>query len=182
MRLSTLLILLIIPTSIISQVSVEGGALEIDLVKSKKINTILQVGSVSTGKGNVKIMARVKFKNSTNEEIDLNKFSLVDHKNKLRFRGADILGGILLVDKKIPWGYYKPEIEDTFHNYTLEGYQDFERKTQYTLRKKDIAQTYYHPLDYDAKSVKLIFIVSKKILQEEYDLYYKKTKIATVEL
>jgi len=179
-----------------SQVAVENETLEVHMTKGRKQAKFNVRSRHGAGKGSFEIFTVIELKRLKNKDdiIDLNKFSLIDHSNKLRYRGSDISighplgykeGSILMMEKVANtsiYGSYNPEIRDTFSDYTIDGYQDIQRKTQFGLRKKDVTQTYFHPVGKGVKRVRLIFYIPNQLKEKEYQLYYAQTKVGTITL
>lgn len=194
MKQYILILLIILFSDLHSQVLVENGNLEITLTSGRKASGMLhQGGSVIMSTRDFKIIAKVEFKNYNDSVVDLNKFSLIDHNNKIRFRGSDFnisnaLGwhnGIMLQSDDIGTSFYtdyKPEIRDSFYDYSIPNYTNYERKVKLRFSKKSITQLYYPHLDSKLKKIRLYFILPRKIKEKQYDLYYESKKIGTIKI
>lgn len=137
-------------------------------------------------------------------EIDMNKFYLVDHKNKLRYRLIDciilksIFSGINGGERHVterPWEneeqdvlrigetyervYYNPEVHDSFKDYTMEGYTDISNTINFGNKRNPLlAEVYYSPINYKKKlNFYLRFAVKTLEPKQSFDLYYGEKKV-----
>jgi len=191
------LLLFLTPYFIFAQLEVQNDNLIIELTKGKKVGFLAGSNSAAVGKGNMRVATYIEFTNTDPDKkriIDLNKFSLVDHQSKKRYRGVDLavghpLGykeGKRLTKKKLRVMNlninYDPDVVDTFEDYTLEGYNNVERKTKLAVGKKYSSVIYYDHINRRVKRVQLFFAVPKKLKGNPVDIYYGKEKVGTFEI
>jgi hypothetical protein len=145
-----------------------------------------------------------KIAKNKDEDIDVNKFSIVDHQNKLRYRMIDCIplvytasgidGGKRYVTE-IAWEnkehnvynlrptreriFYNPEVHDSFEDYNLEGYQNVLHETNFGSKRKAVkAEIYYSPITYKNKmKVYFRFAVKRHHKNQLFDLYYGDEKV-----
>lgn len=131
------------------------------------------------------------------EPIDVNMYSLVDETNKLRYRPVCVssnyprkkpkmvrktLTSYLKLTKEDCFskvfgpnpGYaYKPEYQDSFSDYTFEGYKVCEVELPYKIRGEEGVTTYYFkPKKYDALRISFSFALPKIHQSANFKLYY----------
>lgn len=195
-------IIFIIAFSIVAlgqELKVENGNLSIKFLKAKKVSNTLNLNSTSRIKSKElkKVLIKCKLKSLDKNAKDLNKFSLVDHKNKLRYRPTDIstqtvgqinITKLLKTDVKLGGMYklqagilYEPEIEDTFTNYDINGYTNVEIPYTFNKRKNKKGIVYFQPVRYNFKA-HFFFAILTKSENSELELYYGSEKIYKIEL
>ncbi|WP_055437656.1 hypothetical protein [Lacinutrix algicola] len=180
----------------------ENGNLTVDYQKAKKVSKTFNLNSSSKLKSEsfIKISIKCKIKSLNKEDIDINKFSLVDHKNKLRYRPMDIsfqpVMGYLaypkLLKSKLKLGSmykhqaglaYKPEIKDSYVEYTIEGYTDVEVPFNFGTKKNPKKSVvYFRPNNFHKFKSLFFFPISKSAENPDLEFYYGKEKISKVEL
>ena len=91
MKLS-LIIFLFTSIPLFSQLLIEDKQLEFEYLSSRTVSKSFNLNSSSKSNSDelYKIEVKFKLKSLDKKEIDINKFSLVDMTNKLRFRPSDI--------------------------------------------------------------------------------------------
>lgn len=178
----------------------EKDEVSVKFIKAKKSANTFNLVSTSriTGNGLQKVMIKCKIKSMAKEKyIDFNKFSLVDHHNKLRYRPTDISSQIvaqynikklLKSDVDLPGYYtfgnfsYQPEIRDTFTDFDINGYTNIE--IPYVFRKGSKKQKkftiYFHPSIYNIKA-HFFFAIIEKAENPDFEFYYGNEKITDVE-
>ena len=131
------------------------------------------------------------------ENFDPNKFYLTSEKYKVRVRPIDLkhnyavgmvfIGFPYLIDfnpkdKRIKqWAKYKPEIEDTFWNYKIDGFQDISPSINFgTKRKPKKVSPYLDHKELRACRIDVYFSVPKEF--EKGKIYYGTKVIADFEL
>lgn len=198
-----LLIALILVTSLVFSQKTISENYEFRYITSKKNSKFLEGNtsnySVSVPKEHKKIQVRFKMKSISGEkeDFDPNKFSLVSEKYKFRLRPIDLkhnyavgmvfIGFPYLVDfnpkdEKIKQCVkYKPEIEDTFWDYQIEGYQDISPSINFgTKRKPKRVSPYLDHKELRACRIDVYFSVPKDL--EKGKVYYGNEIIADFEL
>lgn len=135
-----------------------SDSLKLEVVKSKVISKTFNVRSGTKLKSNQmkKIQVKLKMESLDKDSIDINAFSLIDKKNKLRYRLIEFSGyktfsiansGITgkrylkteYVNKKgkpykdLP--EYNPSITDSFYDYNFEGFENVEIPTTFIINK-----------------------------------------------
>lgn len=136
------------------------------------------------------------------EPIDVNKYSIVDEENNIRYRPVCVRSNYprkkvksrrrnlksslkLLTEDCIskfwgaPMGYaYLPEYKDSFYDYDFSDCKLDEVRLNYVLRKKKGTTSYYfRPRDEDRLHVEFTFAFHKRIKNSNLKLYYGKEKI-----
>ncbi|WP_432411391.1 hypothetical protein [Rasiella sp. SM2506] len=203
----TFLLLFIFLGSYAQEIVVTKDSLQLEFKKNRKASkffNVRQSNEVNSDKL-TKRMFRVKIESLNEKPVDINAFSLVDTKNKVRYRVGDYIGykGISiggsgvhsskylkteLLNKRgkplIPYPKYDENIEDTFTNYDFEGYHNIEFETNFKTRKKPkLSIVYYGPTTMKKFTADLYFITINELdSSAELELYYKKEKINDIEL
>jgi len=176
----------------------ENGELSIKFINSKKVSNKFNMNSTSKIKSKDlnKVLIKCKLKIIKDKVIDLNKFSLVDHENKLRYRPTDIstqtvgqinISKLLKTDVKLGGMYklqaglyYRPEVKDSFTDYNIEGYTNFEIFYSFGKGKKmKKASLYFQPVKFNFKA-HFFFAILKKSNNSNLELYYGNKKITDI--
>jgi hypothetical protein len=182
---------------------VENGNLSVEFKKSKKVSNTFNLNSSSKIKSKElkKISIKCKVQSLNKDKVDINKFSLVDHKNKLRYRPTDIsfqpvVGYLVfgkLFKKDINYGKmakfqagidYKPEIKDTYMDFSIEGYTDVEIPMTFAvgIGKKEKSIVYFQPNNYNKFQALIFFAIVEKAKNPDLEFYYGDEKIANVKI
>jgi len=204
MKLNIILLTFIISFSNYSQSqqNFENGNLSIEYQKAKKVSKTFNLNSSSKLKSDnfTKISVKCKIQSLNKEDIDINKFSLVDHKNKLRYRPMDIsfqpvmgylaYGKLLKAELKLGSMYmhqagiaYEPEIKDSYIEYSLEEYTDVEVPFNFgTEKNPKNSIVYFKPNNFHKFKSLFFFPIMKSAKNPELELYYGNEKVEKVEL
>ena len=164
---------------------------KIKFVRSRKASKVFTATNVIIKSREVKqvfVKVKVKTVSKKRELFDPNKFSLVDHNNKKRYRASDShyqaftawlpFGYISKKEPKDKYKniYYRPEIEDSFLNYEFEGIKNCEVPINLGTRKRpDYHVMHFYSKKLTSKSLMLYFPISK--LVKKATLYYGNEKI-----
>jgi len=182
---------------------VENGTLSVEFTKAKKISNTFNLNSSSKIKSKElkKISIKCKVKSLNKEKIDINKFSLIDRENKLRYRPTDIsfqpvMGYLVfgkLLKNDINYGSaakfhtgieYNAEIKDTYLDYSLEGYKDVEIPVIFAVgfgkNKKSVI--YFQPNNYNSFKALIFFAIIKEAKNPNLEFYYGNEKIADIKI
>lgn len=176
-----------------------NGEIKIKYIKSKKVSLNFNLTSYTKYKGaNLeKIRVTCKFKSLTRKRVDINKISLIDKKNKIRYRPSDITfqpftayeeyTKLLKEDVKIKgvyaYAFYKPEIKDSFEGYLIDGYSIFELQYEFGSKKNPITSYIYFEKHQFLKFKAFIFFPLKENAENpELELYYGNDKISEIEI
>lgn len=199
-KLLTIIILLFINQNY-SQNTFENNTIKIEYLSSKKVSNRLHLNSSTriSSKEIQKISIKCKFKSLNKERIDINKISLLDIKNKIRYRPTDIsyqpifgymgYGKLMKVDLKKKGligyhnlgAYYKPEIKDTFEDYEFKGYTNFALSYNFWTEKKPlIGKVYFAPHKFKKFKSLIFFPILNKVENPEFELYYGNERISKI--
>jgi hypothetical protein len=181
----------------------ENGNLIIEYISVDKVSNTFHLNSSSKLKSDKyqKIKVKGKLKILNKEKIDINKISLIDHKNKLRYRPTDIsyqpVLGYMVYQKilkedikrwnegfKNQMGFaFSPEVNDGFLDYNLESYTNIELPINFGTKNKPILRYIYFGT-HKFKSFKILFFfpIIKDCENGVFELYYGDEKISSVEL
>ena len=145
-----------------------------------------------------KVMIKTKIKSEPNNKTKLSAFSLVDKKNKIRYRLGDYKGytGIVGFPELIPFRKTKPEDDDNpisygppydetekdyFNDYNIVGYKNFETPVNLgTKRNPKLSILYFGETSYEKFTAELFFTLMVQNIRLEYELYYKDERIADI--
>lgn len=175
---------------------------QISIKKSKLVDNVSMVGirqlEVKSDKLR-KAMIKTKIKSDPANKIKLSAFSLLDTKNKIRYRLADYKGykGIVgfpelipyrkteLYDKKGKPIQYGPPFDesekDYFYDYDIEGYTNFEIPVNFgTARNPKTSILYFGETSYEKFTAELYFALLVQYTDLDYELYYQDQKIADI--
>lgn len=196
-----LILLYVVPVIASAQEYQTKDSVYIRLKKTKDVRDKGNVRSAMKVKSSEinKILVRCQIKTMNNQDIDVNVFSLVDHKNKLRYRMIDYLGykGFsimgsggrpaskmlktqLLTKKGNDWTSvpYDPSVPDTFEAYNLEGYQTVEFPVNFgTTKREKLSVIYYTPTEMNQFTGEFFFAIFEKAEADTFDFYYKNEKV-----
>tara|TARA_Y100000815_G_C13349158_1_gene503492 strand:- start:6658 stop:7281 length:624 start_codon:yes stop_codon:yes gene_type:complete len=182
----------------------ENGNLSIDYKNAQKVSSTMHLNSVTKIKSKdlMKVKVKCKIRSLNKERVDPNKFSLVDHTNKLRYRPTDIshqpvamyMAYVRLLKDNINYrgrpGFmmsanpspikYDPEIKDSFDDYSIDGYTNIELPLKISKKKQSVV--YFEPHKFKKFSALFFFAIPKNLETQSLEFYYGKNKVADVEL
>jgi len=148
----------------------------------------------------LKIQVICKIRPIDNKPFDPNKFSLLDTNNRFRYKLIDyhgirtlrIVQGGGIIQKKIYnskgkqiyKSAYKPEIKDTFYDFTFDGYKTIACEVNFGTKKEPITSIiYFHHTTFKKFTAQLYFGIYKQTEKPtNFELYYGDVKIADVKL
>ena len=141
---------------------VENNKVEIDYIDTEEVSNTFNLNSSTRIKSNDFQKIKIKCKLNTDERyiLDINKFSLVDRANKIRYRPTDIsyqpvvgymaYEKILMEDIEVNEYFkglmgvsYDPNYKDKFYDFSLENYFNFELPVNFGTAKKPILRKIY---------------------------------------
>lgn len=190
-----LLLLMLLPFGIIGQNAMIEDHIELQFKKTEKVSSInLAPSNISSGKNTIQIFLKVAVKQMKRKDsIDSNAFSLVDHRNKRRYRLSSIamrnvLGGHFPVSpitkRKIKGNYYRPEIKDTFLDYSTDGYTDIDPLVRFnklgSFKYAEVANYYFFYIK-KCGGIKLFFNIPE-LDPQDYDVFYGNEKLFTFKI
>lgn len=199
-KIITIIILLFLNQNY-SQNTFENNTIGIDYLSSKKVSNKLHLNSSTriNSKEIQKISVKCKFKSLDKERIDINKVSLLDIKNKIRYRPTDIsyqpiagyMGYVKLMKADLKkkgligyhnlGAYYDPEIKDTFEDFEFEGFTDFALPYNFWNEKNPlIGEVYFAPHKFKKFKALIFFPILKKAKNPEFELYYGNERVAEI--
>jgi len=176
--------------------------IEIRVKKSKLVDNVSVFGvrqlKVTSDKFR-KIMIKTKIKSTPDEKTKLSAFSLLDTKNKIRYRLADYKGytGVVgfpelipflkteLFDKKGKPIQYGPTFnvleKDYFNDYDIDGYTNFEMPINFGTKKDPkLSVVYFGETFYKRFTAELFFAILEENTNLDYELLYKDEKIGDI--
>jgi len=178
-----------------SQKFVEADNFEFKFIKAKKASGATWEYTIKTSKESKRVQVRFKMKSLSRkrESFDPNKFYLVSDQYQVRLRTLDVrynyaAGWIFLPFDKLvedqnanqgieDFVCYKPEVEDTFKDYSMEGYEDISPEINFGTKKKPkVVSPYLNPEDLRACKIDMYFTLPKDL--KEFRIYYGSTIIA----
>jgi hypothetical protein len=182
--------------------AIEKDSLTIEFLKAKKVSSTFNLNSSSKLKSKLlkKISIKCKIESLNKTEVDINKFSLVDHKNKLRYRPMDIsyqpamgyMAYLKLLKTDLDLGdYYKmqagiayvPEIEDSFDKYIFDGYTTVELPANLGTKKHPkTAVIYFKPHKFNKFKTLFFFAIQKDAENPDLKLHYGDEIIAQISI
>ncbi len=206
MNLNKLIValLLCINCNLIAQITTTTDKINIEIVKSKLVDNVSVFGIRQLAvKSSVlrKVMIKTKIKSTEENKTKLSAFSLLDTKNKIRYRLADYKGynGFIGEPELIPFrkdrlykengkeidSYWLPEynetVKDYFNDFDKEGYQNFELKINFgTSEKPKLSILYFGETEYEKFTAELFFAIIADNKDSNYELYYKNEKISDI--
>lgn len=202
-----LIILAILSTQIFySQIKIQEDNLTVEYVKTKKASQL--IGAVTNVRTKSKeivqynVKVRIEMIDNKKKPFDANKFSLIDHQDKMRLRPLSVAYTnftdkwyfIQLIKNKPKYKSlekrYKPDIKDTFLDYEFEGITNlkipinYEAYDEYKISFKnpdlECHESYFEPTDLRKRNINLYFPMLKSV--KSATLYYGYTKIADIKL
>lgn len=200
-----LLLLLSLSLNSIAQVTATKEKLKIELKKAKLVNNVSVIGIRElkvTDDRFRKVLIKTKITAPTDNKTKLSAFSLLDTKNKIRYRLADYKGYMAFIGEPelIPFrkekifnekgkeinSYWLPEYneseKDYFYDYDIEGYTNLEVKINFgTNQKPKESIVYFGQTEYDDFTAELFFAILVEHKDADYQLYYKDEKIFDIQ-
>jgi hypothetical protein len=200
-----LLLLLCLSLNSIAQVTATKEKLKIELKKAKLVNNVSVIGIRElkvTDDRFRKVLIKTKITAPTDNKTKLSAFSLLDTKNKIRYRLADYKGYMAFIGEPelIPFrkekifnekgkeinSYWLPEYneseKDYFYDYDIEGYTNLEVKINFgTNQKPKESIVYFGQTEYDDFTAELFFAILVEHKDADYQLYYKDEKIFDIQ-
>ncbi len=193
-------ILLVTATFVFSQKEIDSNVVsQIRFLKSKKVSKLFnsRAKTLVYGKDIQRVIVRCVI-NPNNKDFDINAFSLVDRKNKVRYRLSDVsayytIGGPKIkrywreqpFDKKGKpvesfYATYDDTVIDSFTQDDFENFYLSESTFSFTSGQK--VATYFGLVKAKKKfTTDLYFVLNKKFLKiKEYELYHGTKKITNV--
>ena len=177
---------------------------KIEILKSKKVDNVSVFGIRQlkvTSDDLRKVMIKTKIESKIDNKTKLSAFSLLDIKNKIRYRLADYKGytGIIGFPELIPFrkdrifkengkeidGDWLPPYDisekDYFNDFDKEGYKNFEFKINFgTTEKPKLSTLYFGETSYRKFTAELFFAILVVDTDSDYELYYKDEKISDI--
>jgi transposase-like protein len=199
-----LLILVNMNLSLLAQITTTKEETKIEIVKAKLVDNVSFIGIRQlkvTSDDLQKVMIKTKIKSTIYNKTKLSAFSLLDIKNKIRYRLADYKGytGFIGEPELIPFrkeilfnengkeinGDWLPKYDnserDYFNKYDKEGYRNFEMKINFGTTKKPILSIiYFGETSYEKFTAELYFAILVEYKDSDYELYYKDEKISSI--
>ncbi len=197
-----ILVILLFCTSIAYSQSETSEEIEIKIKKSKQVDNVSVIGirqlRVKSDKLQ-KVMIKTKIESTPHNKTKLSAFSLLDTKNKIRYRLADYKGyaSIIGYPELIP--YRKKELynkkgksiqngppfdkseKDYFNDYDKEGYTNFEIPINFgTNKNPKLSIIYFGETQFKKFTAELFFPILKENIDLNYELFYKDKKVATL--
>ncbi|CAH0336729.1 hypothetical protein FVB9288_02442 [Flavobacterium sp. CECT 9288] len=178
---------------------------KIEILKSKLVDNVSVFGIRQlkvTSDDLRKVMIKTKIESKLDNKTKLSAFSLLDTKNKIRYRLADYKGyaGIIGYPELIPFrkdkiykengeeinGYllppYDPSEKDYFNLFDIEGYKNFEMKINFgTTEKPKLSTLYFGETTYKKFTAELFFAILVVNKDSDYELYYKDEKVSDIQ-
>lgn len=200
-----LLTLLNISLNLFAQVITTKEKIEIEIKKAKLVDNVSVFGIRQlkvTSDDLKKVMIKTKIKSGFLNKTKLSAFSLLDTKNKIRYRLADYKGysGVIGEPELIPFrkdkiydekgkeikGNWLPPYSnsenDYFNEYDKEGYENLEMKINFgTTEKPKLSIVYFGVTNYEKFTAELYFAILIQNIDSHYELYYKDEKVSEIE-
>jgi len=199
MRKNITIIFLFLTTIAFSQkLKVENDEIEIqyhwtrEIVKNSIWTSVKLNSDNSKSLKNIYVKLKMTSTNKKEKEFEINKFILIDDKNKLKIRPNNISYQVvaqvypfqkLSTDKDINVEKYKlqynSEVKDYFKEYEFSGYETLEIPINYNTKENpELHITYFKPLPFKKKKISLFYAVPSNI--NNATLYYGNEKIANL--
>lgn len=177
-------------------VVVPDDKLEFTVKKVKAANSIFNASTVHFTNENVfriKINLKMKTEKGKRVMFDPNKFSFLDNDHKIRLRPTDITFQNMTdfwsfskcskqeLKKEKKRLLYKPELEDTYYNYSPMGYKNQAQPVNYGNKKNpDLHIVFFHPKKMRNRNLHLFVVVPKSM--KNGNLYYGDTKLMDINM
>lgn len=199
-----LLILLCMSLNLFAQVTTTKEDTKIEILKAKLVDnsSVFGIRQLKVTSDDLrKVMIKTKIKSTIFNKTKLSAFSLLDTKNKIRYRLADYKGytGVIGYPELIPFrkdkiynekgneikGDWLPPYsnyeKDYFNEFDKEGYSNFERKVNFgTTEKPKLSIVYFGQTSYEKFTAELYFTILIEKKDSDYELYYKNEKISDI--
>lgn len=204
LKIIIMLILLNISLSLLAQVTTTKEEIKIEIIKVKLVDNVSVFGIRQlkvTSEDLRKVMIKTKIKSNFYNKTKLSAFSLLDIKNKIRYRLADYKGytGFIGEPELIPYrkegifnengkeinGEWLPKYDnsenDYFNKYDKDEYRNFEMKINFgTTEKPKLSIVYFGETSYEKFTAELYFAIIVENKDSDYELYYKDEKISEI--
>lgn len=188
-----------------AQITTTKENVRIELKKAKTVDNVSVFGIRQlkvTDERLQKVMVKVKIAAPDDNKTKLSAFSLLDTKNKIRYRLADYKGymGFIGEPELIPFrkeriynekgkeinDYWLPEYneseKDYFYDYNIDGYTNMEIKINLGIQEKPQPSIiYFGETKYDDFTAELFFAILVEYMSSDYQLYYKDEKIFDIQ-
>lgn len=198
------MLLLMSSLNLSSQTTVTKENLKVAIVKAKLVDNASVFGMrqlVVKDDNLKKVMIKAKIMSPSDNKTKLSAFSLIDTKNKIRYRLADYKGyiGFIGEPELIPFrkeriynekgkeitAYWLPAYDesekDYFEDYNMDGYQNLEMSVNFgTAQNPKISVVYFGTTDYEDFTAELFFAILVENKDSDYELYYKDDKISNI--
>ena len=197
-----IVILVFLMSSICNSQTITEDDIQITIKKSKLVDNSSVFGvrqlRVTSDKLR-KVMIKTKIKSTPDNKTKLSAFSLLDTKNKIRYRLADYKGytGAIgfpelipflkteLFDKKgrpIQYGpTYNILEKDYFNEYDIDGYTNFEMPVNFgTKENPELSVVYFGETFFKRFTAELFFTIYVENTNLDYQLLYKNEKIGDI--
>ena len=177
-----------------AQIIIDESNLRLEFIKTKKVSNLVHASNVyykSKDLKRIRVKVNMKYLNNKRQLFDPNKFSLIDHNSKLRYRPTDILYQNLSdwqhfkkisktkPKKKSNKHIYYPDIDDTFLDYEFDGIKNVQIPINFnTKRKPDIHIIHFMPRKLRVRNIHVFFILSKEL--NNASIYYENKKIEDI--
>lgn len=190
----------------IAQQTTTKEQINIEFKKAKLVNNVSVFGVRElkvTDDRLKKVMIKTRIKSPLDNKTKLSAFSLLDTKNKIRYRLADYKGyraAIMEEPELIPFrkekiynekgkelnGDWLPEYneseKDYFYDYNIEGYKNLEVSIDFgTKAKPQPSIVYFGETALDDFTAELFFTILVENKDVDYQLYYKDEKIFDIQ-
>ena len=198
-----LFVLINISLNLFAQLSTKEET-KIEIIKAKLVDNVSVFGIrqlAVTSNYLRKVMIKTKIVSKIDNKTKLSAFSLLDTKNKIRYRLADYKGytGIIGFPELIPFrkeklynengkemeSYLLPPFEssekDYFNEFDIEGYTNFEMKINFgSTKNPQLSTLYFGETSYKKFTAELFFAIFVIHKDSDYELYYKDDKISDI--
>lgn len=196
-------ILLTLSLNLFAQTTTKD-TIKINIVKAKLVDNSSVFGIRQlkvTSDALKKVMIKTKIETAEDNRTKLSAFSLLDTKNKIRYRLADYKGyaGIIGNPELIPYrkskiyndkgkemeSYslptYDTSVKDYFSDFDKDAYRNFELNINFgTIEKPKLSIVYYGETEYTKFTAELFFAILVENKDSDYELYYKDEKISDI--
>lgn len=198
-----IIVMLITPILSAQTIQVENDEVEIEYIDTEEVSKTFHLNSSSKIKSDKikKIKVKCKLKSDERYVLDINKFSLIDRANKIRYRPTDIsyqpvmgyMAYIKLVKEDIKINdhfkgamgvRYEPDDEDKFYDFNIKNYMNFEMPVNFGTSKKPILRQVYFQNHKFKKFKALLFfpLIIQTENSPDLELVYGNEMISEIEL
>jgi hypothetical protein len=203
MGLKKIALLILINVNLFAQVTTKEE-IKIEIVKAKLVDNISVFGIRQlkvTSDDLRKVMIKTKIRSKIESKTKLSAFSLIDTKNKIRYRLADYKGYTAFIGNPelIPFrkdkiynekgkeitGDWLPPYDDSekdyFNIFDKDGHTNFEMKINFgTTEKPKLSTIFFGETSYEKFTAELYFAILVVNKDSNYELYYKDEKISDI--